>query len=116
VKISIVATNRCAPAGQFVLHAGSNRIDESGFNRGYYELASGAEITSYFERVMRERFLPSGRVQYIPMCDHLGHARFRACLSGEVHEIKFRRKLVDPPTSTPRSPRHTRHPSKLPRA
>ena len=37
---------------------GSNRIDESGFNKGYYELALGAEVTSYFERVMRERFLP----------------------------------------------------------
>jgi hypothetical protein len=74
---------------------GSNRIDESGFNRGYYELASGAEVTSYFERVMRERFLPSGRVQYFPMCDHLGDGRFRSHLSGEVHEIAFRRKLVD---------------------
>ena len=39
---------------------GSNRIDESGFNRGYYELASGAEVTSYFEQVMKERFLPFG--------------------------------------------------------
>jgi hypothetical protein len=74
---------------------GSNRIDESGFNKGYYELASSAEITSYFDRVMRERFLPSGRVHYFPMCDHLGNGRFRSCLSGEVHEIKFRRKLVD---------------------
>jgi hypothetical protein len=74
---------------------GSFRIDESGFNRGYYELASGAEVISYFERVMRERFLPSGRVHYFPMCDHLGDGRFRSCLSGEVHEIKFRRKLVD---------------------
>ena len=74
---------------------GSNRIDESGFNRGYYELASGAEVTSYFEQVMRERFLPSGRVHYFPMCDHLGDGRFRSYLSGDVHEIKFRKKLVD---------------------
>ena len=74
---------------------GSNRIDESGFNRGYYELASGAEVTSYFDRVMRERFMPSGRVHYFPMCDHLGDGRFRSCLSGEVHEIRFRKKLVD---------------------
>ena len=74
---------------------GSNRIDESGFNKGYYELASGAEVTSYFERVMRERFLPSGRVHYFPMCDHLGDGRFRSYLSGETQEIKFRKKLVD---------------------
>jgi hypothetical protein len=74
---------------------GSNRIDESGFNKGYYELASGAEVSSYFERLMRERFLPSGRVRYFPMCEYLGDGRFRSHLSGEVHEIAFRRKLVD---------------------
>ena len=51
---------------------GSNRIDESGFNRRYYELASGPEVRTYFDRVMRERFLPSGRVQYFPMCEYNG--------------------------------------------
>jgi hypothetical protein len=74
---------------------GSNRIDESGFNKGYYELASGAEVSSYFERVMQERFLPSGRVHYFPMCDYLGDGQFRSCLSGAVHEVAFRKKLVD---------------------
>ena len=39
---------------------GSNRIDVSSLNRGYYELASGPEIVSYFDRLMQERFLPSG--------------------------------------------------------
>ncbi len=74
---------------------GSNRIDETGFNKGYYELASGAEVTSYFERVMRERFLPSGRVHYFPMCDYLGDGEFRSRLSGAVDRIAFRKKLVD---------------------
>ena len=74
---------------------GSNLIDESGFNKGYYELASGAEVTSYFERLMRERFLPSGRVHYFPMCEYLGDGKVRSNLSGEVHEIAFRKKLVD---------------------
>ena len=46
---------------------GINRIDESGLNKGYYEQASGPEITHYFDALMRERFLPSGRVQYFPM-------------------------------------------------
>lgn len=74
---------------------GSNRIDETGFNKGYYELASGAEVTSYFERLMRERFLPSGRVHYFPMCEYLGDGKVRSHLSGAVHEIAFRKKLVD---------------------
>jgi len=45
---------------------GSGRIDSHGMNRGFYELATGAEVVSYFQAVMRERFLPSGRVQYFP--------------------------------------------------
>ena len=41
---------------------GTNRIDETGFNKGYYELPSGADVLSYYGRLMQERFLPSGRV------------------------------------------------------
>ena len=55
---------------------GNNRIDVSGLNRAYYELAPGTEIVSYFEKLTQERFLPSGRVQYFPMCEHLGDGRF----------------------------------------
>ena len=38
---------------------GSNHIDQSGPNKGMYELASGIEVSAYFDNVMRERFLPS---------------------------------------------------------
>ena len=37
---------------------GTNRIDETGFNKGYYELPSGADVLSYYGRLMQERFLP----------------------------------------------------------
>lgn len=73
---------------------GSNRIDESGLNKGYYELASGAEVRSYFDAVMRERFLPSGRVQYFPMSDHVGGGKIVSRLTGEMQTIRYR-KLVD---------------------
>jgi hypothetical protein len=73
---------------------GINRIDESGLNKGYYEQASGPEVTHYFDALMRERFLPSGRIQYFPMSDHLGGGRFKARLSGEVTNVRYR-KLVD---------------------
>src|SRR5207237_270655 len=69
--------------------------DETGPNRGYYELSSGPEICAYFDGLMRGRFLPSGRVQYFPMCDHLGDGRFVSRLSGEVREVAIRKKLVD---------------------
>ena len=73
---------------------GSNRIDVSSLNRGYYELASGPEIVSYFDRLMQERFLPSGRVQYFPMCDHLGDGRFVSLVSGTIQQVAFSKRLV----------------------
>ena len=73
---------------------GSNRIDVSSLNRGYYELASGPEIVSYFDRLMQERFLPSGRVQYFPMCDHLGDGRFVSLVSGAIQQVAFSKRLV----------------------
>jgi hypothetical protein len=74
---------------------GSNRIDASGLNRGYYELASGAQIVSYFDKLMQERFLPSGRVQYFPMCEHLEGGRFVSCLSGAIQQVAFSKRLVN---------------------
>ena len=74
---------------------GGNRIDETGSNQGYYELASGAEVSAYFDRVMRERFLASGRVQYFPMCEYVGDDTFRSLLSGDEYTVKVRKKLVD---------------------
>ena len=73
---------------------GSNRIDVSSLNRGYYELASGPEIVSYFDRLMQDRFLPSGRVQYFPMCDHLGDGRFVSLVSGAIQQVAFTKRLV----------------------
>ena len=74
---------------------GSSRLDVAGFNRGYYELASGAQIISYYDRLMNERFLPSGRVQYFPLCDYQGDNRFVSRLSGDIQQVTVRKKLVD---------------------
>lgn len=78
---------------------GSMRIDEDGHNKGYFELASGNEVQSYFERVMRERFLPSGRVRYFPMCEWLsseaGISKFKSLLSNEEREVEVSEKVVD---------------------
>jgi len=74
---------------------GGDCIDLSGLNKGYYELASGAEIVSYFDKLMQERFLPSGRVQYFPMCEHLGDGRFASLLAGTMHQVSIGKKLVN---------------------
>ncbi|MFK7800140.1 MAG: NAD(P)/FAD-dependent oxidoreductase [Anaerolineae bacterium] len=74
---------------------GSNRIDETGSNKGFYDLASGPEISAYFEKLMRERFLPSGRVQYFPMCNYAGNSKFHSLLSEQGYEVTVGNKIVD---------------------
>lgn len=69
--------------------------DQVGFNSGYYELASGSAVKAYFDNVMRNRFLPSGRVQYFPMSNYNGDGNFTSLLTGEEHQVNVRKKVVD---------------------
>jgi hypothetical protein len=73
---------------------GSGAKDAQGLNKGLYELASGQEVLSYFDQVMQQRFLPSGRVQYFPMSDYAGDGTFTSLLSGERGAVPAR-KTVD---------------------
>jgi hypothetical protein len=75
------------------LDLGSDTIDRSGLNAGYYELASGAEVCAYFEAVMRQHLLPTGRVTYLPMSEYLGDGRVRT-LVGEEIEVTARRVVT----------------------
>ena len=61
---------------------GTDLKDQTGWNAGLYELASGAEVCSYFDQVMQRQFLPSGRVQYFPSCEYQGDRRFESTPSG----------------------------------
>ncbi|WP_164115276.1 NAD(P)/FAD-dependent oxidoreductase [Sphingorhabdus sp. Alg239-R122] len=70
------------------------RVDEVGLNKGLNDLATGQEVSAYFDDVMRHQFLPTGRVQYFPMCNYEGEGRFTSKLSGEAFEVDYD-KLVD---------------------
>lgn len=72
---------------------GSGTIDQSGPNAGFYELAGGPEVCAYYETVMREQLLPSGRVTYLPMSEYLGDGRIRT-LGGDEVEVSARRTVV----------------------
>ena len=69
--------------------------DQVGWNKGLYELASGAEVSAYFDEVMKQVFLPSGRVQYFPLCNYTGDHQFESLLTGEQYSVTVRKKLVD---------------------
>ncbi|MFT5691098.1 MAG: hypothetical protein ACI92E_000423 [Oceanicoccus sp.] len=74
---------------------GSHHIDQSGSNAGYYELASGNEVQTYFEQIMRQRFLPSGRVQYFPMSEYDGEGKFHNVMSGQAYSVAVNKRIVD---------------------
>ncbi len=73
---------------------GAQRIDQIGWNKGLYELATVDEIRAYFEAIMREDLLPSGRVEYYPLCEYAGDGIFRAMMSGQEYEVSAK-KIVD---------------------
>lgn len=72
---------------------GTDRIDESGWNAGFYELATGSEVCAYYERVMRQQLLPTGRLAYFPMATYLGDSRFRT-LDGAEYRVDVRCRVV----------------------
>jgi hypothetical protein len=78
---------------------GSDSIDEAGPNVGFYARASAPEICDYFQRVLEEHLLASGRVRFFGMCDYLGDSsgehRFRSRLTGKESAVRVRRRLVD---------------------
>ena len=73
----------------------NGKLDEIGLNKGLSHLASGAEVLAYFDAVMKEKFLPSGRVQFFPKCEYEGSGQFRSTLSGNEFEVTVRQKTVD---------------------
>ena len=83
---------------------GARRKDESGPNSGMYELASGPEITTYFDKVMQHKFLPSGRVSYFPTSNYVGDGRIVSLLSGAQTAITVRKKTVDATWFSPSVP------------
>ena len=71
---------------------GDDRIDAVGWNAGLYELASGAEVLTYYDHLMHRDFLPSGRVTYLPMSEY-------EPASGEVVSLTTGERSTHPATT-----------------
>src|SRR5690606_34148229 len=74
---------------------GNGRIDAVGLNAGLNELASGTEICAYFERVMQERLLPSGRVTWLPLHEVGEDGVAVSLVNGMRQRLVARRRWVD---------------------
>ncbi|MBJ82650.1 MAG: hypothetical protein CL462_07090 [Acidimicrobiaceae bacterium] len=73
---------------------GNDTKDLVGGNAGLYELASGTEVVTYFDQVMNQQFLPSGRVRYLPTSEYLGDGLIRDLISG-IEVVVDARKTVN---------------------
>src|SRR5437867_8769393 len=51
---------------------GTDSIDTTGPNAGFYPRATGVEICDYYRNVLEEQLLPSGQVRFFGMCEYKG--------------------------------------------
>ncbi len=78
---------------------GTDTVDRSGLNAGFYGLAGADELRTYYAQVMQQHFIPSGRVNYFPCCDYQANSptqhQLTSRLTGATHEARVRRKVID---------------------
>jgi hypothetical protein len=81
------------------LPLGQGRIDATGLNAGLAELATGAEVCAYFERVLHDKLLASGRVRWLPLHElhhgEGGEPSVESLLTGARCAVQVRRRVVD---------------------
>ncbi len=83
---------------------GSGRKETTGPNAGLHEMAAGAEVNTYFADLMRHKFLPSGRVSFLPSSNYRGDGVVQSVLSGTTSQINVRKKVVDATLFSPSIP------------
>jgi len=77
---------------------GTDAIDQGGPNAGYYPRATAAEICAYYEQVLDEVLLSSGRVRFFGMSDYSAAGnehRFTSRLTGSTTTLRVRKRVVD---------------------
>ncbi len=68
--------------------------DRVGVNAGLYSLASGQEVLSHYDQAMHQRFLPSGRVQFLPLSEVNEDGVITSLVTGRTRRVRAR-KTVD---------------------
>ncbi|MFN2614056.1 MAG: NAD(P)-binding protein [Actinomycetota bacterium] len=78
---------------------GSDHLDESGPNAGFYERATGRQMRRYYERVLQEKLLPTGRVRFLGLSSYLGESSrehvVSSLITGATRSIRVRKRVVD---------------------
>ena len=89
---------------------GSGSIQREGPEAGLHERASAAEICAYYQRVLNEQLVPSGRVEFHPNCEYLGDGSFVSRMSGQRYQAGPDCRIVDARYLAPEIPATTEPP------
>ena len=86
---------------------GGGRVQREGPEAGLHERAGREEVTAYFTRVLSDRLLGSGKVEFYPSCDYVGDRQFLSLLSGQRYQVSGRCRVVDARFLSPDIPANT---------
>lgn len=86
---------------------GGGRIQEHGPETGLHERADQPTICAYYDALLAERMLGSGRVEFFAGCEYVGHRTFVSRISGQRFEVPERCRIVDARYLAPDIPAET---------
>lgn len=86
---------------------GGERRQQDGPEAGLHERADREAICAYYDDLLADRLLPSGRVELFAGCDYLGDRTFVSLTTGERYEVGPRCRVVDARYLAPDIPAET---------
>ncbi|WP_343061547.1 FAD/NAD(P)-binding protein [Nocardioides luti] len=86
---------------------GGGRIQTEGPEAGLHERADQPTIQAYYDGVLADRMLGSGRVELFAGCEYSGDRTFRDLATGERFEVPERCRVVDARYLAPEIPAET---------
>ena len=86
---------------------GDGSIQEEGPEKGLGERADQPTICAYYDNVLTNRMLASGRVEFFAGCEYLGDRAFISLESGERYEVPETCRIVDARYIAPEIPAET---------
>jgi hypothetical protein len=85
---------------------GGGRLQQHGPETGLQERATAPEICAYYDKVLSERMLESGKVEFFPNCDYVDRA-IVSRISGQRYDVPQTCRIVDARYLAPDIPEET---------
>src|SRR5215207_8027538 len=74
---------------------GGGRVQQHGPEAGLQERATVSEILAYYDHILADRMLESGKVEFFANCEYVGDRQIVSHISRERLEVPDRCRIVD---------------------